>query len=1247
MSSPNNNNKVAVPARSPLLANNTGVGSSPNYTGGSGSSNNANSPQSSPIRPSSAGRARASLKRRFTTPPEISAVNSGTGSISSLQYYSIFPERENAESVNTDVFITAAETIDDIQVLIINQSDHLRSLRLRNCTQLSEANLHDIIRCVTPKLLSFEIREAEEHNRFDLDHLQHLVSKCKHLRALHFEDCFLIDHRCLEQIGKHLLELQNIAFVHTKRKPWPDNPIHETVLHVPLELHSLKFVGFDEIADYHVNYAVDCYFGSLNAISLGDCSQITDRAIDYIATNCKLLRHIELFKTNITDSTLWILAKHCSNLFYIDLSHCPKITDYGVKELVTHATHLRYINLGGNLKIKDLAFQNIVRHCTSIVRIKLDGTSVTKIPASIIKRKSTLREVSVSMCKEMQPSEIATSVQTPSGLAAFIESKEDRNLNYRLKVFFLGSSGTGKSELIRALIGKTDVPESVREGVNVQSWRPLKESSFDSIISRDISDEERDLCLDLWDCQGRDVLRGVHPLYFTDVCIYFVLCNFEDSASVEKVPKYIHAIYAKALRPQVFVLATHADKYSDEECQKKLELIKRSIDSAELVRRNSINVELALLEELRTNPTSQGRTQELKRQAEDKYQIRKILPISVTTGKGLDVVRKQFLNLCLDAAVFPHLKRIVPPGWVELQDEIMKLRQSKIVCLTWHEFEEIAVRDDRVSKPRLEECIGFLHQVGVMLDLRTSHTFSPNSDMLCIDPAVLAYCACALHIDDQKKSFRFEAKRFWPKDQVTRPPEAGVLAVALEDIPNRGLLKESLLPLIWQEFLDGETQVLRLRTVMLEAALLAINKSNRIASDTLLLPNFPNLRPQVQYVIPLLGLLADAKPQLNWTSRPFHGDVQISLYHYFLPVMPPGLNHRLVALDEFLEISARITAEDENDTTCVESLWMELVYVMNMIRQFMATSWVGVRTTVSLICYGESFYMDERVDTEPEVTLAKVFHYAQQKDDIPFKDTGSDNFLDIAKLIPAHIAPTPEQKLDQWIASLISDREKSLEANQKLTAPGTELGLRSQESSPSVSRPKKKKISINWSVQDSNDHPINPVDSTSTLNSLPNGIATHTTTTNGHNHNHTIPSPEHIDPPAIALVPPKPSPPKEASNIPTESIHSVQSVANQQEKISPRPSPQEGAGGPPIPNGINVTPSPIAAAVEIPHQKRNSTSKDGPLPPSSPRPIRSARKPSAAAAERKSTPPSSPPPPVSNSRSGSGNKARSKACNIL
>ena len=76
----------------------------------------------------------------------------------------------------------------------------------------------------------------------------------------------------------------------------------------------VRHISLPFLTLHAVNYAVDCYFASLNAISLGDCPQITDRSVDYIATNCKLLRHVELFKTNITDSSLWILAKHCANL---------------------------------------------------------------------------------------------------------------------------------------------------------------------------------------------------------------------------------------------------------------------------------------------------------------------------------------------------------------------------------------------------------------------------------------------------------------------------------------------------------------------------------------------------------------------------------------------------------------------------------------------------------------------------------------------------------------------------------------------------------------------------------------------------------------------------------------------------------------------------------------------------------------------------------------------------------------------
>lgn len=102
---------------------------------------------------------------------------------------------------------------------------------------------------------------------------------------------------------------------------------------------------------------------------------------------------------------------------------------------------------------------------------------------------------------------------------------------------------------------------------------------------------------------------------------------------------------------------------------------------------------------------------------------------------------------------------------------------------------------------------------------------------------------------------------------------------------------------------------------------------------------------------------------------------------YFLPVMPPGLTHRLVALvnnalvdksayhyywkfgtltrtqdillfvsceqDEFLEISARTTPEEEHDHSGVLSLWLEVVFIINMVTEYINACWAGMRTTVS------------------------------------------------------------------------------------------------------------------------------------------------------------------------------------------------------------------------------------------------------------------------------------------------------------
>ena len=74
---------------------------------------------------------------------------------------------------------------------------------------------------------------------------------------------------------------------------------------------------------------------------------------------------------------------------------------------------------------------------------------------------------------------------------------------------------------------------------------------------------------------------------------------------------------------------------------------------------------------------------------------------------------------------------------------------------------------------------------------------------ICINPPVLAHLACLMHVDDNRKSFKIEARRFWPRDSGYRKPDPSVLVKALEDIPSRGMIRETLFPLLWQGWRQG------------------------------------------------------------------------------------------------------------------------------------------------------------------------------------------------------------------------------------------------------------------------------------------------------------------------------------------------------------------------------------------------------------------------------------------------------------
>ena len=69
---------------------------------------------------------------------------------------------------------------------------------------------------------------------------------------------------------------------------------------------------------------------------------------------------------------------------------------------------------------------------------------------------------------------------------------------------------------------------------------------------------------------------------------------------------------------------------------------------------------------------------------------------------------------------------------------------------------------------------------------------------ICVNPAALANAACLFHVDNSHKSFKIEARRFWPRDSGYKKPDPSALVRTLEEIPNKGLVRDVLFPILWQ-----------------------------------------------------------------------------------------------------------------------------------------------------------------------------------------------------------------------------------------------------------------------------------------------------------------------------------------------------------------------------------------------------------------------------------------------------------------
>lgn len=85
----------------------------------------------------------------------------------------------------------------------------------------------------------------------------------------------------------------------------------------------------------------------LHAVSLSGLAAITDKSILRLVASCPGLLMLDVFGTSITDASLVAISSHCSEIQYLNIGMCSKVTARGVHAIISSCANLYDLDVAG------------------------------------------------------------------------------------------------------------------------------------------------------------------------------------------------------------------------------------------------------------------------------------------------------------------------------------------------------------------------------------------------------------------------------------------------------------------------------------------------------------------------------------------------------------------------------------------------------------------------------------------------------------------------------------------------------------------------------------------------------------------------------------------------------------------------------------------------------------------------------------------------------------------------------------
>lgn len=355
------------------------------------------------------------------------------------------------------------------------------------------------------------------------------------------------------------------------------------------------------------------------------------------------------------------------NLVTIDLSNddfCDENFKNKIRYIpndITKLKNLKRLNLANN-KIQEL--NEKVSSLRNLKYLDLTNNDLTYLSDKIANMTS-LKELKLeeNPFDLLPPEIVARGIQS---IRNFIKELEDKDYLYEVKLLIVGEGRVGKTCLSEALINDDFVLEDLdsTEGINIERWIISKED-----ISKYNSKIQRDFQINIWDFGGQEIYHSTHQFFLTKRSMYLLVTESRKEDSYDDFFYWLNIIKLLGAKSPVIMVLNKCDQ-----------------------------------------PTKDLPIKEYK----DTFSnIKDFKKISLKSGFEESVIdfKETLKNI---AANLPHVGSPLPRVWVDIRQEIEKLKVSGKNYITEKEYLELCKRHYRKEESALF-LSEYFHDLGVLL----------------------------------------------------------------------------------------------------------------------------------------------------------------------------------------------------------------------------------------------------------------------------------------------------------------------------------------------------------------------------------------------------------------------------------------------------------------------------------------------------------------------------------------------------